>query len=65
MVELFIGIGSNTEREKHLNAGVAELQQIFTEVELSPFMKPKLWVFVAETITIWSPVVKRRAQCVK
>ncbi|MGL5266147.1 MAG: 2-amino-4-hydroxy-6-hydroxymethyldihydropteridine diphosphokinase, partial [Plesiomonas shigelloides] len=47
MVELFIGIGSNTEREKHLNAGVAELQQIFTEVELSP-------VYEAEAVGVCS-----------
>ena len=63
MVELFIGIGSNTEREKHLNAGQSYSKSL-PRWNFPPFMKPKLWVFVAETITIWSPVVKRRAPCV-
>lgn len=47
MVELFIGIGSNTEREKHLKAGITELQQIFVQVELSP-------VYEAEAVGVCS-----------
>ncbi|MGL5006128.1 MAG: 2-amino-4-hydroxy-6-hydroxymethyldihydropteridine diphosphokinase [Plesiomonas sp.] len=41
MVTLFIGIGSNTEREKHVRAAVQELQQAFTQVELSPVYEAK------------------------
>ncbi|MGL5991057.1 MAG: 2-amino-4-hydroxy-6-hydroxymethyldihydropteridine diphosphokinase [Plesiomonas sp.] len=41
MVTLFIGIGSNTDREMHLRAAVRALQQAFTQVELSPVYEAK------------------------
>ncbi|MBC3764839.1 2-amino-4-hydroxy-6-hydroxymethyldihydropteridine diphosphokinase [Neptunicella marina] len=35
MSQIFISVGSNVEREKHINAGVAALHQHFSDIRLS------------------------------
>ena len=35
MARIYIGLGSNVERERHLLAGIADLQQTFSAVRLS------------------------------
>ena len=36
MARIFIGVGSNVEREKHIRAGVRALREVFTGVLVSP-----------------------------
>lgn len=36
MPEVFVGIGSNIEREDNIHSGLAALNQVFGELELSP-----------------------------
>lgn len=36
MAEVFLGLGSNTEKHKHLSAGLDALAQVFGELDISP-----------------------------
>ena len=47
LVDVYLGLGSNLEREKHLNAGLDALHDLFGEVQCSP-------VFESEPVGIRS-----------